>query len=140
MRTTIGLIVGLLVLVVVGAFVLIVQPGPSGVVASLLLPDGSEYMVTQRCNWGPEPYTVAFYMRSPGGKWGWCYIDHEANRWRNVAMTYDSNKDVIIITQRGIWRAALDRKRGTFALGHGKPNRELSAPQSYQEPEFPFPR
>ncbi len=40
---TVGIIVGLLVLLVVGAFVLIIQPGSSGVVASLRLADGSEY-------------------------------------------------------------------------------------------------
>jgi len=27
----------------------------SGVAAALRLPDGSEYMVTQHCNWSPEP-------------------------------------------------------------------------------------
>ncbi|WP_265593167.1 hypothetical protein [Verrucomicrobium sp. BvORR034] len=58
-------------------------------VASLRLPDGSEYMVVQKCNWSLEPYTVGFYMRSPDGPWGWCYIDHQATRWRNVVMTHD---------------------------------------------------
>jgi hypothetical protein len=132
-----GVIVGCLVLLVVAAVVVVIQPGSSGVVASLRLADGSEYMVTQRCNWSPEPYTVAFYMRSPDGKWGWCYIDHQADRWRDVAMTYDTNSDVVTVTVRGKWRAALDRKQSTFTLG---PKRILAAPQSYQEPEFPFPR
>ena len=133
-------IVGVVALLAVIAFFVIIQPGSSGVVASLRLADGSEYMVTQRCNWSLEPYTVAFYMRSPGGKWGWCYIDHEANRWRDVAITYDTNSDVVTVTEHGTWQAALDRKRGTFAIGDGSPTRELAAPQSYQEPEFPFPR
>jgi hypothetical protein len=136
---TVGIIFGVLLAIVAGLFFLIIEPGSSGVVASLRLPDGSEYMVTQRCNWSPEPYTVAFYMRSPGGKWGWCYIDHEANRWRDVAMTYDATSDVVTVTKRGVWQAALDRKRSTFALGDSKPNRELAAPQEYREPEFPFP-
>lgn len=131
---------GVLTLLILGVFMALIQPGSSGVVASLRLADGSEYMVTQRCNWSPEPYTIAFYMRSPGGKWGWCYIDHQANRWRDVKMTCDTNTDVVIVTMRGRWQAALDRKRGTFAIGDGKPNRELAAPQSYREPEFPFPR
>jgi hypothetical protein len=139
MRTC-GLIIILLLLLVTGAFVMLIQPGTSGVVASMRLGDGSEYMVTQRCNWGPEPYTVAFYMRSPGGKWGWCYIDHQADRWRDVAMTYNTNTDVVTITRRGTWQAALDRKRGTFAIGKGKPARDVDAPQSYREPEFPFPQ
>jgi hypothetical protein len=48
-----------LVLLVMSALLLLIQPGGSGVLASLRLPDGSECMVTQRCNWSPEPYTVA---------------------------------------------------------------------------------
>jgi hypothetical protein len=89
----VGVILGSLLIIGVALFLLVVQPGTSGVAASLRLPDGSEYMVTQRCNWSAEPYTVEFFMRSPGSPWGWCYIDHEANRWRAVAMTYDSASD-----------------------------------------------
>ena len=137
---TLGNVVGLLLLIVAGLVVFVIQPGSSGVVASLRLPDGSEYMVTQRCNWSAEPYTVAFYMRSPGGKWGWCYIDHEANRWRDVTMTYDADSDSITVLKGGVWQAKLDRKRGTFAIGDGKPSRELAAPQEYHEPEYPFPQ
>jgi hypothetical protein len=55
-------------------------------------------------------------------------------------MTYDATSDVITVTRRGVWHAALDRKRGTFAIGDGKPRREVAAPQDYFEPEFPFPR
>jgi hypothetical protein len=114
-----AVIVSCLVLLVVAAFVVVFQPGRSGVVASLRLADGSEYMVTQRCNWSPEPYTVSFYMRSPGGKWGWCYIDHQASRWRDVALAHDAKADVITVTERGTWQAALDRKRGMFSIGNG---------------------
>lgn len=134
-----GAMVGCLLILVIAAFVIVVQPGSSGVVASLRLADGSEYMVVQRCNWSPEPYTVAFFMRAPGGRWGWCYIDHEANRWRDVSMTYDPESDVITITRQGTWQAALDRNRSMFSIGHGAPSRELAAPQDYFEPGFPFP-
>ena len=137
---TISILVGILLLIVAGLFILIFQPGRSGVVASLRLTDGSEYMVTQRCNWSPEPYTVAFYMRSPGGKWGWCYIDHEASRWRDVVMTYDSTSNTVVVTERGIRRAALNLARSTFWIDNGSIRRELAAPQDYVEPEFPFPR
>ena len=135
-----AIILSCLVLLAVAAFFVVIQPGGSGVVASLRLADGSEYMVTQRCNLSLEPYTVAFYMRSPGGKWGWCYIDHQANRWRNVAMTYDTNADVVTVTKHGTWQAALDRKRGTFAIGDGKPARDVPAPQENSDPEYSFPR
>ena len=70
-------------------FLAIVQPGGDGVLAAMKFPDGSQYMVTQSCNWGGEPYTVAFYMREAGRPWGWCYVDHEANRWWRVSMRYD---------------------------------------------------
>ena len=51
------------------------------VVASMHLPDDSEYMIIQEgADWAPEPYNIAFCMRPAGGKWGWCYIDHQANR------------------------------------------------------------
>ena len=76
-------------------------------------------------------------MRSPKGGWGWCYIDHQATRWRDVALTYDATLDIVSVTEQGIWKAGLDRKRSTFAIGHGKPKRELDAPQSIvKRPEF----
>ena len=84
---------------------------------------------TQCCNWSAEPYTVAFYMRSADGPWGRCYFDHQANRWRNVAMTYDPASDTVTVTERGTWQAALDRKRSVFAIGDGKPKGEVDAPQ-----------
>jgi hypothetical protein len=135
----VGVILGSLLIIGVALFLLVVQPGTSGVAASLRLPDGSEYMVTQRCNWSAEPYTVEFFMRSPGSPWGWCYIDHEANRWRAVAMTYDSASDTVVVTERGIRRAALNRTRSAFWIDNGSIRRELAAPQDFHEPAFAFP-
>jgi hypothetical protein len=142
--------------VVIGAlFFFTKRSQDSGVLASLRLPDGSEYAVTQELNegehpfsldyiryggsiiwgkgwtrWTAAPYRVSFFMRSAGGQWGWCYIDHKAHRWGDVSMTYDPATDVITITERGDWRAALDRKRSAFSIGPGKPAREVAAPQS----------
>ena len=134
-----GVIVGVLVLLVAAVFLVIVQPGPSGVVASLRLRDGSEYMVAQRCNWSLEPYTVSFFMRPPGGRWGWCYIDHQARRWRGVKLAYDVDSDIVTVTKGGVWRAAFDRSTGSFAIGRGKPKRSVAAPQDLREPRFSFP-
>jgi len=155
-----GIIAGIL-LAIPGAFIFLRgQPERDGVVASLRLPDGAEYMVAQYRNntetpysldyfrfpgpmrklrWTPEPYYVSFYMRSPGGSWGWCYIDHRARHWRNASMTYDPSTDVITIAEGGRWRAALDRKRSALSIGDGKPIRELAAPQEPWQPMFPFP-
>lgn len=136
---TLVIIVCTLIAIVGGHILFVLQPGPSGVVASLRLADGSEYMVTQKFNWSAEPYTVAFYLRSPGGPWGWCYIDHQAKRWYGVSMSYDPDFDIITVTERGTWQAALDRKRGMFSIGDGKPRREVPAPQENRQPEFAFP-
>lgn len=114
-------------------------PGGSGVLASLRLPDGSKYMVTQQYTWSPEPYEVWFYMRSAGQPWGWCYIDHEARRWASVKMSYDSAMDTISITEQGTPRAKLNRKRNLFWIDNGSIRREIPAPETYREPEFPFP-
>ncbi len=105
-------------------------PGGNGTLAHLELPDGSEYKVTQRYNWSFEPYTVSFLMRSKGGNWGWCYIDHEADRWRDVEMTYEDSTDIVLVTRAGTPCARLDRKRKAFWMDNGSFSRELDAPQS----------
>lgn len=104
-------------------------PGGSGTLAHLELPDRSEYKVSQSYNWSSEPYAVSFYMRSKGGNWGWCYIDHEATRWREVEMTYDAAAAIIQVTESGTPRASLDRKRKAFWIDNGSINRETTAPQ-----------
>lgn len=113
-------------------------PGGSGVLASLRLEDGSDYMVTQQYNW-PEGYIVDFYMRSDGEPWSWCYIDHEAKRWGDVKMSYDGSTDAVSITERGTLRAVLNRKRNTFWINNGSQRREARAPQGHETPAFAFP-
>lgn len=114
---------------IVALFLFFGGPGGSGTLAHLQLPDGSEYKVTQQYNWSVEPYTVGFQMRKGEGPWGWCYIDHEASRWRNVIMVHDPGIDSIVVTENGTRRAVLDRKRGTFWMDNGSFSRELPAPQ-----------
>lgn len=101
----------------------------SSTLAHLELPDGSEYKVTQRYNWSMEPYTVSFFMRSNGGNWGWFYIDHEADRWRNVNITYDASTDIILVTKSGTPCARLDRKRKTYWMDNGSASWEADVPQ-----------
>jgi hypothetical protein len=113
------------------------RPGGDGVLASLSLPDG-EYMVVQRYNDWREPYSVSFYMRSPGGDWGWCYIDHQASRWRRVSMKHDASSDTVIVTKWGVKRAALDRGRNMFWIAKRKFTREVPAPQGLESPPFSF--
>jgi len=117
-------------------FLAIVEPGGSGVLGRVTTPDGSEYAVEQKCNWSPEPYTVGFYMRSPGGSWGWCYVDHEAQRWRDVEVTYDGVSDEIVVTEQGVRRAVLSRRTGTFWIDTGSIRGDVKAPQGERAPEF----
>lgn len=86
-----------------------------------------------------EPYTVGFYMRAAGADWGWCYLDHEAGKWRNVEMVHDPASDEIIIVEQGIRKATLDRKRRIFTLNHGSNTRGLPAPQDDRDPEYLLP-
>jgi hypothetical protein len=117
-------------------FLAIVQPGGSGVLGTVLTPDGSEYIVEQKCNWSAEPYTVSFYMRSPAGIWGWCYIDHEARRWRDVNVTYEVAADEIVVTEQGVRRAVLRRKTNTFWIDNGSIRGDVNAPQTDRDPTF----
>ena len=128
----------------IGLCIAYFEPGGSGVLASKRLADGSEYMVVQTYG---EPYNVSFYMRSANHPWGWCYIDHEANRWRDVTMNYDPDSDFIVVRESGAIRAALDRKSGTFRYNTTDSVSEdieefqaiAEAPQSLQNPPYPFP-
>jgi hypothetical protein len=112
-------------------------PGGSGTLAWLRLPDGSEYVITQKYNWSMEPYTVSFYQRAGEGPWGWNYVDHEALRWREVAMTYDPGTDEVIVTEQGKRRVVLDRKKKSLWLDNGDGSiRHVRVPQEMRTPEF----
>lgn len=117
-------------------FLAIVQPGGSGVLGKITTPDGCEYVVEQTCNWSAEPYTVSFYMRSPGGKWGWCYMDHEASRWWNVEVLHEEATDEIVVTEQGVRRAVLNRRTSTFWIDNGSIRGDVKAPQADQDPSF----
>ena len=129
-------IFGSIAVLIALAFLAIVQPGGSGVIASKILPDGSEYKVVQTCNWSVEPYTVSFYMRSPGQKWGWCYMDHEASRWWDASLSYDPNEDMIVVTEGGKLRARLDRKQQIFWTDNDGIRPGRIAPQENREPSI----
>jgi len=125
-------VLGIAAALVIAFLAIVVKPGGDGVLGEVTTPDGARYVVEQRCNWGAEPYTVSFYLKPPGGQWGWCYIDHEADRWSDVAMIHDPARDEIIITRKGVRSAWLDLKTGIFHSGAGSTH----APQGGQWPAF----
>ena len=92
--------------------------------ASLELPDGTKYKISQNYNWSSEPYTVRFFIDEGTGKWSSHYVDHQAFRWRNVVMTYDAAGDRVVVTEQGVPRVIVDRRRDTYWLGNGQIGRE----------------
>lgn len=132
---TAGWIVSALVLVGSLAVVRDCGPGGSGVLSRLSLQDESEYLLTQEWNGWVEPYTVAFWFRQRGGEWGWCYVDHEASRWRNASLWHDVERQSIQVLREGVLEAELFLERSAFAL-RGALDRELEAPQEVRDPPF----
>ena len=55
----------------------------------LTLPDGTEMVLRQKCNYSGEPYTTRFYHRLPGEAWQWHYIDHQDVRWFAGGLKWD---------------------------------------------------
>ena len=108
----------------IALFLYLTAPGGSGILASLELADGKKYKISQQYNWSSEPYTVSFFMDEGAGKWSWHYVDHEACRWRDVAMTHDAAGDRVIVTEQGVPRVIVDRKRDTYWLDNGQFSRE----------------
>jgi hypothetical protein len=105
-------------------------PGFDGTVASLKLADGSEYNVSQHWNSPGEPYQVSFYMKAPGGNWGWCYIDHQSDRWMHTKLEFDGKKDEVRVTENGKLMAVLNRAKKEFVLHRYKEPRSVPAPQT----------
>jgi hypothetical protein len=124
--------IGAVLMGLVGVWFFFNGPGFDGPVASLKLADGSEYLVTQNWHSWSEPYAVHFYMKEPGGKWGWCYLDHESSRWRNAELSYDDGSATLRVMEGGKLMATLDRRRHIFTLGGqgGSDPSERQAPQT----------
>lgn len=125
---------------------LVIQPGPSGEVASIRLPDGSEFVITQHCNWSAEPYTVALWSREPGRGWGWNYVDHESSRWWSTRAVYDEKARTVSFIERGTERVRVDlNTRGVLLKLDGLDGRSTLRPHAglpqatNREPPFAFP-
>ena len=134
-----GLAIALLVVTLV-APVYYFGPGGDGVLDHLTLEDGSEFSVAQRYNdHFSEPYSVDFYVRSPGSSWGWCYIAHQDMRWTRARLRYNE-QDRSIRVYRGFWlTAAYFLERQTFVLYSGR-ERMWGAPSNYREPQSKTPK
>jgi hypothetical protein len=108
-------------------------PGGTGVLSRLTLPDGSEFRLIQRYNYSTEPYTIDFFFRLPNAPWGWCYIDHQDNRWRTGRLQFNGAKKAVEVYCGADLRAEYFTDRHTFAL-YSHSLRELPAPQEVRDP------
>jgi len=123
-------------IVLAGAFAVgfyYLGPGGTGVLSRLTLADGSEFRLIQRYNYATEPYTIDFFFRLPGAPWGWCYIDHQDNRWSNGRLQFNHAKKSVEVYCGSDLRAEYFTDRHTFALYSQSPN-ELPAPQEVRDP------
>ncbi|MCD8534913.1 MAG: hypothetical protein LR011_09035 [Verrucomicrobia bacterium] len=69
-----------------------IGPGQSGLLASGTTPEGREYCVVQTFKSWIEPYQVSLYARDETGLWHWKYLEHEANSWQPVEVTFAEGK------------------------------------------------
>ena len=125
-------------IVFVGVFALAfyyLGPGGTGVLSRLTLVDGSEFRLIQRYNYSTEPYTIDFFFRLPRAPWGWCYIDHQDNRWRTGRLQFNAAKKSVEVYCGADLRADYFTDRHTFAL-YSQSSRELPAPQEVRDPPF----
>jgi len=106
------------------------------VLSRLTLEDVSEFLLTQEWNGWVEPYTVSFWLRRPGEEWGWCYVDHEASRWRSASLRLDEERRSVQVLRAGALEAELLLERSSFAL-YGSRTTECAAPQETRQPPFP---
>jgi len=113
-------------------------PGGDGVLARVVTKDDVECVLTQRWNDWAEPYTVEFFLRSGGGEWGWCYVDHESDRWWNCELVEDEDSGRVRVLERGRLRAEYDSRDRTFTRydASGAVVRTDEAPMQLRAPRF----
>lgn len=112
-------------------------PGGDGMIGQMTLADGTEVRVEQTYSEDfLDPYRIGFYFRPPGGKWGWCYIDHEATRWPGARLVVDEARKSVKVYRGQTLRAEYFPERGRFALHADYQRREVAAPQEMREPSY----
>ncbi len=113
-------------------------PGGNGVLARIEGSDGSTYLVTQEWNDWAEPYTVSFFVRKSGGRWGWCYVRHQSERWRSANLKFDDATNCVRLYEGDQLCAEYLKASREFSLfdGDGQRIRTLAAPQEWEDPKF----
>src|SRR5687767_13790061 len=101
------------------------------IVAHAVAPDGSEFCVVQRCNWSGEPFTTSCFSKTPDGRWGWYYYDHEDWYWAFGRAEVNPAAKRISVYRGDNVTATYDWESKTFQLLRSDfPHRQLTEPQS----------
>jgi len=106
----------------VGIFYLIFLfiPGGDAILARVTTPDGVELCLTQKSNYSLEPYTINFYYKRPGGKWGGFYYDHEDTRWIKGTIELNEQGTFVSIKRGSKEVATFDLETDSFTIKRWK--------------------
>ena len=115
-KSTLLVLLGLLILFGVCTLVYGFLPGKDVIIARAIAPDGTDLCVVHKSNHTAEPYTIGFYFKRPGHTWGWFYYEHEDTRWFRGSIKLD-DKGTTAFIKRG-WRtvATFDLATEAFTI------------------------
>lgn len=100
------------------------------IIADANLPDGTRFIVTQKCNWSGEPFTTACYFKNQEGRWGWYYYDHEDIYWNRAPIHIDPDSRTLTISRNGNTTVTFNWETETCILWRFKPPRLFVGPQN----------
>ena len=98
------------------------------IIAQTATPEGAQFVLTKSRNegflGGGEPYTVAFWFKTPGGPWHWCYVDHEGTYWWGGRIETDSKANQIKAIRGDTTVLTMDLKSFRYGLNGQTMNRD----------------
>ena len=102
------------------------------IIADEILPDGTRFIVTQRCNWSAEPFTTACYYQKPGQPWGWYYYDHQDLYWNHAPTKVDPEAKQLSILRNDKTTVTFHWETEICTLWRFSPPRLIVGPQSWK--------
>jgi len=94
-----------------------------------MLPDGTRFIVTQKCNWSGEPFTTACYYKKPGSPWGRYYYDHQDLYWNHAPTFVDQETKQLTVFRDDKATVTFNWETETCILWRFKPPRRFLGPQ-----------
>ncbi len=92
-------------------------PGKNVVLDRVTTTEGVELALTHRSNGSlGEPYTISFYYRKPGERWGWFYYEHEDTRWWDGQIELNEDESLATIMRGTKPVATFDISNSAFTI------------------------